>query len=144
MAMGLQSSLQFFAREGAMFWRKKPQAEPFRLEITRDEQIAKSSVDQLNESTDKLASSLHAYSEAAYRAAQEVPDERLVEAGAKVKAARKLVIEGRIAYALGRCIPEHVKTGRLGSLVMIFVIGYILMRKTLQHIRTMSRMALAT
>jgi hypothetical protein len=107
--MALRRIPQVFARKGEMFWRKKPQPEPSRRKTTVHEHVSKSLVDQLNEAADKLASSLHTYSEAAYKAAQEVPDNELIEARAKVKAARKLVMDGRIAYALGRCIPEHVK-----------------------------------
>ncbi len=92
-----------------MFWRKKPQAIPLRLEINHVEIPAKSALDQLYEASDNLSTSLRNYSEAAYKSAQVKPDEGLIEARAKVEAATKIAVDGRLGYALGRCIPQHIE-----------------------------------
>ncbi|MBJ3764598.1 hypothetical protein ILP92_17825 [Maribius pontilimi] len=94
-----------------MFWKKKPPPEthePVRSEPPAAPQ-PKTPTEKLNEAASTLAASLIAYSEAAYRASQPGPDAELQAAYDKVEAAHKLVTEGRIAYALGRCLPEHVK-----------------------------------
>lgn len=94
-----------------MFWKKKPPVE--RHEPVQPELPAapkpKTPTEKLNEAASTLAASLNAYSEAAYCASQAGPDAVLQAAYDKVEAARKLVTEGRLAYALGRCLPEHVK-----------------------------------
>jgi hypothetical protein len=63
----------------------------------------------LTEATRRLASSLSAYSDAAYRAAKSEPDEGIIAARQKVRAARELILSSRLAYALGRCIPGHIQ-----------------------------------
>lgn len=94
-----------------MFWKRK-------LPATIDASVAlasdpveqsRSKLESLQEAADKLASALSSYSEEVYRASQSEPDPDLEEAEAKVSAARKLVTEGRLAYCLGRCLPEHMK-----------------------------------
>jgi hypothetical protein len=55
-----------------------------------------------------LADTLRAYSAAAYKSAQQ-SDPELEVAYNTISAAEKLVREGRIADALGRCLPEHMK-----------------------------------
>lgn len=57
----------------------------------------------------KLAESLNAYSTAAYDASIESPNTKVTEARIKIEAARTIFREGRLGYALGRCIPEHIK-----------------------------------
>jgi hypothetical protein len=93
-----------------MFWKKK---QPLTVQLTVDavESAApkKSNTENLRQAADELASSLSSYSDAAYQASKSAPDAEMVEARAKVEAARKLVLEGRMAYALGRCIPDHVR-----------------------------------
>ena len=69
----------------------------------------KSSTERFEEAASVLAASLNDYSDAAYRASQQAPDEELNAAYHKVEVARKLVREGRLAYALGGCLPEHVR-----------------------------------
>ena len=93
-----------------MFWKKKephPRIKPEKSPPAPMEK--KSSSDRLRDATSKLAESLSAYSEAAYGASQSEPDAELLDAQAKVNAARKLVTEGRLAYSLGRCLPEHME-----------------------------------
>jgi hypothetical protein len=89
--------------ETMMFWRKKPPST--RQPTQRPAKAGKS----LDEVAADLADSLSAYSNAAWRASQQAPDRELTDAKAKIDAARKIVTEGRLGYALGRCIPEHVQ-----------------------------------
>ncbi|WP_168623205.1 hypothetical protein [Roseicyclus persicicus] len=63
----------------------------------------------LREATASLAAALKNYSDAAHKAARPEADPELKNAYETVKAAEKLVKESRLAYALGRCLPEHVK-----------------------------------
>jgi hypothetical protein len=98
-----------------MFWKKKAPPSSLRPEAPEpegeDEQqpVSKSEGERLDEAAATLGAALNAYSDAAYRALKSEPDPELVTARGKVAAANKLVREGRIAYALGRCIPDHVK-----------------------------------
>ena len=69
----------------------------------------KTSAELLEEAASKLAASLSAYSEAAYHASKSEPDAELRAASDKLKCARKLVLEGRLAFALGQCLPKHVE-----------------------------------
>lgn len=93
-----------------MFWRKTKQGlETLRPDATSSERAPLSRVDRFNEAAATLAASLDTYADAAFCASREAPDKDLVEARAKVEAARKLVTEGRLAYALGRCLPGHVE-----------------------------------
>lgn len=94
-----------------MFWKKRKPAP-----ATLPPQAASTAVqaqpthsERLDDAARRLAASLTEYSEAAYRATQSEPDLELLEAKAKVDAARKLVTEGRLAYSLGRCLPEHME-----------------------------------
>ncbi|MBY5565960.1 hypothetical protein HFO55_01625 [Rhizobium leguminosarum] len=92
-----------------MFWRrKKPDVPHVVSEVIPAVDPAETNSTKLANATDKLATSLRAYSEAAYEASRIRPDSDLKAAHAKVAAARKLVGEGRLAYALGRCLPNHV------------------------------------
>lgn len=63
----------------------------------------------MEEAADKLAASLNSYSEAAHRASQPESNAELETAYKKVELARKFVLEGRLANALGQCLPEHVR-----------------------------------
>ncbi|AYM66162.1 hypothetical protein G6L68_25090 [Agrobacterium fabrum] len=92
-----------------MFWKKKQDqravepvmaAEPIRSSKTKQE--------ELEDAAKKLSASLRSYSEASYAAQQPAPDEALNAAHRKVSIARKIITEGRIGYALGRCLPEHM------------------------------------
>ena len=94
-----------------MFWRKRKQV-PTTLPSQAFSTAVEAELTQsekLGDAARRLAASLNAYSEAAYRASQSEPDLELLEAKAKVDAARKLVTEGRLAYSLGRCLPEHME-----------------------------------
>jgi hypothetical protein len=93
-----------------MFWKKKRDqraadpvmtAEPIRP-------APKSKQEDLDVAAKELAASLRSYADASYLAQQAAPDEELKVAHQKVQRARKIVTEGRIAYALGRCLPEHM------------------------------------
>jgi hypothetical protein len=64
--------------------------------------------ERLNESAEKLASSLRAYEAAVLEKLKKRLDE-LIDAQAKVEAAQKLVRESRLAHALGHEIPEHIQ-----------------------------------
>lgn len=91
-----------------MFWKKKQDrvvAEPV---VTTMKPGPKSKQDELEEAAKKLASSLRTYADASYAAQQVAPDEELNAAYRKVEIARKIVREGRIAHALGCCLPEHM------------------------------------
>lgn len=94
-----------------MFWRRKTTIVQQEIQQNDEPVIEEpqSVSQQLEEATDKLSASLRAYSDAAYLASQSKPDTELTAAYEKVAAARKLAQEGRLSYALGRCIPEHVK-----------------------------------
>jgi hypothetical protein len=92
-----------------MFWRKKQtnhQTKPISV-LQGNNPIEPT--DRLDSAADNLASSLSAYSEAAWQRQKEIPNQDLIAAKQKIASARKIVLEGRIAYALGRCIPDHVK-----------------------------------
>ncbi|TBB97195.1 hypothetical protein ELH39_08035 [Rhizobium ruizarguesonis] len=91
-----------------MFWKKQPDTgkKPAIVEPTKA--AANSKQEELDDAAKKLASSLRSYSEASYAAQQPAPDEELKAAHRKVEIARKIVREGRLAYALGRCLPEHM------------------------------------
>lgn len=92
-----------------MFWKKPA---PQRQEPARPEPVAPAPMNaakKLDEAASRLAASLTAYADASYRAALPDPDAELKAAYDKLSAARKLVTEGRLAFALGRCLPEHVK-----------------------------------
>lgn len=95
-----------------MFWKKKQEqdltaAEPV-VAAGPTEPAPKSTQAELEEAAERLAASLRAYAEASYAAKKAVPDEELTAAHYKVQIARKIATEGRIAYALGRCLPEHM------------------------------------
>ncbi|NTF21162.1 hypothetical protein G6L37_22430 [Agrobacterium rubi] len=70
--------------------------------------VPKSQQLDLDHAARELANSLRTYADAAYLAQQAPPDEELKAAHQKVQRARKIVTEGRIAYALGCCLPEHM------------------------------------
>lgn len=93
-----------------MFWKKKQDqraAEPvLATEPTRP--ALRSKQEELEAAAKELAASLRSYADASYAARQPAPDEELKAAHRKVDLARKIVREGRIAYALGRCLPEHM------------------------------------
>jgi hypothetical protein len=93
-----------------MFWKKKHRltVQPT-FDAVEPAAPPKSHAENLLQATEELASSLSSYSDVAYQASKSAPDVEMVEARAKVEAARKLILEGRMAYALGRCIPDHVK-----------------------------------
>lgn len=95
-----------------MFWKKKQEqdltaAEPV-MAAEQIEAAPKSTRENLEEAAKGLAASLRSYAEASYAAKKAVPDEELMDAHYKVQIARKIATEGRIAYALGRCLPEHM------------------------------------
>ena len=94
-----------------MFWKKKEPTSQrdFQQPVAPVIEKPKSNAQQLEEAASELAASLRSYSDASYLASQSKPDAELTAANEKVTAARKLAQEGRLAYALGRCIPEHVK-----------------------------------
>lgn len=93
-----------------MFWKKKTPVqtqESFSVSVIAPK--VETTTDKLHRATHSLAAALNAYAEAAYLATQPQPDDELASAYDKVAAAQKLVTEGRLAYALGRCLPEHVE-----------------------------------
>ena len=93
-----------------MFWKKKQDrvaADP----VNAAEPIKpapESTQQELEDAAKKLAASLRSYADASYAAQQRAPDEELKAAHRKVEIARKIVRDGRIAYALGRRLPEHM------------------------------------
>lgn len=92
-----------------MFW-KKTQDQRVAEPVAAAEPIkqVKSKEEELEDAAKRLAASLRSYADASYAAQQPAPDEELTAAHRKVEIARKLVREGRIAHALGRCLPEHM------------------------------------
>ncbi|MZR15415.1 hypothetical protein GQE99_20575 [Maritimibacter sp. DP07] len=92
-----------------MFWKKKePQAPEEPVPATVPE-APMTQADILRESAVSLAAALKQYSDAARKAARPDEDPELKNAYETVAATEKLVKESRLAYALGRCLPEHVK-----------------------------------
>lgn len=91
-----------------MFWNKK--TEPPEPEPKSVVQTVTTEIDETLESkSKKLIASLKDYSESAYKDAISKPDSELIEAREKVAKANMLIVESRLGYALGRCIPEHIK-----------------------------------
>jgi len=93
-----------------VFWRKKQKdvAGPTAEADPPIKPAANTKPQELEQAAKQLASSLRSYADASYAAQQPAPDEELKAAHRKVELARKIVREGRIAYALGRCLPEHM------------------------------------
>lgn len=94
-----------------MFWkRKREDTDPSErvAEVEPVKPAPKSKQEQLEDAAKKLTASLKSYADASYAAQQRAPYEELMTARQKVAIARKIVTEGRIAYALGRCLPEHM------------------------------------
>ncbi|TBY66241.1 hypothetical protein E0H51_34080 [Rhizobium leguminosarum bv. viciae] len=95
-----------------MFWKKRQEQdveapEPV-MEAEPIEPAPQSTQAELEKAAKELAASLRAYADASYAAKKAVPDEELTAAHCKVEIARKIATEGRIAYALGRCLPEQM------------------------------------
>ena len=91
----------------SMFWIKKKHSED--IPSSPEQSTGQSERDTLEATAMRLAASLKAYSDAANHYYESEPSLELESARAKVAAARSLVQEGGLAYALGRCIPRHVK-----------------------------------
>jgi hypothetical protein len=90
-----------------MFWKKKPPRE--------EPKIDKAPRQQRNalgpeEAAARLAASLLDYSDALSRELRTLPDKEVLEAKVKIDAATTIVLDGRLAYALGRAIPETIKS----------------------------------
>ncbi|NTE86100.1 hypothetical protein [Agrobacterium rubi] len=95
----------------AVFWKKKQQEQKAAEPVMATEviiQTQKPQQSELDAAAKELANSLRTYAEASYMSQQAPPDDDLKAAHNKVHRARKIVTEGRIAYALGRCLPEHM------------------------------------
>ncbi|WFR97503.1 hypothetical protein [Rhizobium tumorigenes] len=92
-----------------MFWKRKERRNAAEL-IMAAEPIkpAKSKQEELDAAAKELANSLRSYADASYAAQQAAPDEEIRAAHQKVQRSRKIVTEGRLAYALGRYLPEHM------------------------------------
>ena len=98
-----------------MLWKRKaPPPKPASIKPPTVES-PKTREEQLEEAADKLAASLSSYREATYRASNPAPSEEFKAAREKIERARELVLEGGLAYALGRCLPEHVKYWPMSS-----------------------------
>lgn len=91
-----------------MFWKTKPTTGGKPAIVEPLKPAAKSKQEELEDAAKKLAASLRSYSEASFAAQQPAPDDELKAAHRKVEIARKLVRDSRIAYALCRCLPEHM------------------------------------
>ncbi len=92
-----------------MFWKKKQDQRAAEPVMTAEPiKSAKSKQEELDAAAKELANSLRSYADASYAAQQAAPDEEIKAAHQKVHRARKIVTEGRLAYALGRCLPEHM------------------------------------
>ena len=92
-----------------MLWKRRPPPpKPASMQPPTVES-PKTREEQLEEAADKLAASLNGYLEAAYRVSQPAPSEEFKTSYEKIERARELVLEGGLAVALGRCLPEHVK-----------------------------------
>lgn len=94
-----------------MFWKRKREETNTTQPVAEFEPLKpapKSKQEQLEDAANKLTASLKSYADASYAAQQRAPDEELKTARQKVAIARQIATEGRIAYALGRCLPEHM------------------------------------
>lgn len=89
-----------------MLWKNKKKQTQI---VSKLPKITNSSEKDITRAAKKLAESLNAYSTAAYDASIERPNAKLTEARIKTEAARTIFRDGRLGYALGKCIPEHVK-----------------------------------
>lgn len=94
--------------ERRLFWKKKPAPGPWDLAKEAKPEAPQSADEKRSNAAKDLAASLRQYHEAALEAARGGPDAEWEAAREKVEKARELVQESRLAYALGRCIPEHV------------------------------------
>lgn len=95
-----------------MFWKKSKDRVDVAPTMAKGASVKlpRSKQDELEDAAKKLATSLRSYADASYAAQKDPPDEELKAAHRKVEIARKVVTEGRIAYALGRCLPEHMSS----------------------------------
>lgn len=95
-----------------MFWKRKSDSKqeiaPAVIEV--EQPVPRSRQVELEDAAKKLATSLRSYADASYAAQKDPPDDELNAAHRKVEVARKVVTESRIAYALGRCLPEHMSS----------------------------------
>lgn len=91
-----------------MFWKTKPQQilAPLPSPATAK---PKSDSETLRDAAAILSDALNTYSAASYKSAKPQADPELDAAYDKVSATENMIKEGRLAYALGRCIPEHIQ-----------------------------------
>lgn len=90
-----------------MFWKKKPPRQEPKIAAAPAPQPK--FLDQ-KEAAERLADSLREYSDVLAREMRTRPDQEVLDARAKIDAATKIVTEGRLAYALGRAVPEEIKS----------------------------------
>jgi len=91
-----------------MFWKSRQGKAPEPLAARPDPPVARTKQRELEQAAEVLAASLRSYADASYAANHTACDDELKTAHRKVAIARKVVTEGRLGYALGRCLPEHM------------------------------------
>lgn len=91
-----------------MFWKKKEAKLSGSQAETAVLATPKSPQEVLEIAAKELASSLQDYADASYAARQATPSDELKAAYHKVQIAKSIVTNGRLSYALGRCLPEHM------------------------------------
>ena len=74
-----------------------------------DLEKAQSPGDKMTAAANAIAEGLRSYEAAALASEEQKPDPELVQARSKLEAARKIVMDGRLGYALVRQLVEHTK-----------------------------------
>jgi hypothetical protein len=90
-----------------MFWKKKSPPQEQRIDELR---LQRPKAVSRKEAAERLAASLREYSDVLAREMRTQRDQEVLDSQAKIDAAMKIVSEGRLAYALGRAIPEAIKS----------------------------------
>lgn len=92
-----------------LFWKSKSRSEKVEgPEATLAAQPEKSASEKMQASAEVIAAELRNYEKASLEQERSEPDFELVEAQRKLDAARKIVRDGRLSYALIRQLLHHV------------------------------------
>ncbi|WP_027836085.1 hypothetical protein [Maritalea myrionectae] len=92
-----------------MFWkRKNKSAEPEIITTKVTPMPEKSASERMMDSAEIIATELRNYEQEALNLEKTEPDAELLEAQEKLEAARKIVRDGRLAYALVRQLVDHI------------------------------------
>ena len=92
-----------------MFWKSKNKSEQVEsLQTPVSAPLEKSASEKMQASAEVIAAELRIYEKASLDQERSEPDIELLEAQRKVDAARKIVCDGRLSYALIRQLLHHV------------------------------------